>query len=56
MGHQGAVITILKPMLNMLDANGFVPEDRSFVNNMHTGVKIMMYEGHDKYDPSTTHI
>jgi hypothetical protein len=48
-GHQGAVLAILKPLLIMVDASGFVLEGWGF-NNIHNGVKTMLYEGHDKYD------
>jgi hypothetical protein len=37
MGHQGAVHTMLKPVLNRVDANGFVLEGCGF-NNIHNGV------------------
>jgi hypothetical protein len=49
MGHQGAMLAILKPVLNRADANGFVLEGWGF-NNIHNGVKIVLYEGHAKYD------
>jgi hypothetical protein len=41
MGHQGAVLAILKPVLNMVYASGFVLEGWGFIN-IHNGVKIMM--------------
>jgi hypothetical protein len=53
MGHKGAVLAILKPVLNKVDANGFVLEGWGF-NSIHNGVKIMLYEGHDKYDQFVT--
>jgi hypothetical protein len=55
MGHQGDVLAILKPVMNMLDANGFVLEGWGF-NNIHNGVKIMLREGHDKYDEFVTQL
>jgi hypothetical protein len=55
MGHQGAVLAILKPCLNMVDANGFVVEGSGF-KNIHNGVKTMLYEGHDNYYHFVTHV
>jgi hypothetical protein len=54
-GHQGAVLAILNPVLNKVDANGFVREGWGF-NNIHNGVKIMLYEGHDNYDEFATQL
>jgi hypothetical protein len=47
MGHQGAVLAILKQVLNIVDANGFVLEGLGF-NIIHKGVTILLYEGNDK--------
>jgi hypothetical protein len=55
MGHQGDVLAILKPVQNRVDANGFVLEGWAF-NSIHNGVKIMLYEGHDKYDKFVTQL
>jgi hypothetical protein len=54
-GHHGAVLAILKPVLNIVDANGFVLEVWGF-NNTHNGLNIMLYEGHDKYDQFVTQL
>jgi hypothetical protein len=48
-GHQEAVLEILKPLPNMVDANGFVLEGWGF-KSIHNGMTIMLYVGHDKYD------
>jgi hypothetical protein len=55
MGHQGAVLAILKPVLNGVDANGFVQEGWGF-NSIHNGAKIILYEGHDKFDQFVTQL
>jgi hypothetical protein len=55
MGNQGAVLAILKPVLTRVDANGFVLEGWGY-NNIHNVVKIMLYEGHDKYDQFVTQL
>jgi hypothetical protein len=55
MGHQGAVLAILKHVLNNVDANGFVLEGWGF-NNIQNGVKVVLYEGHDKYDQCVTQL
>jgi hypothetical protein len=55
MGHQRAVLAILKPVMNMVDANGVVLEGWGF-NTIHNGVKIMLYEGPDKYDQFVTQL
>jgi hypothetical protein len=55
MGHRGAVLAILKPVLNMVDANGLVLAGWGF-NYIHNGVNIMLYEGHDKYDQFVTQL
>jgi hypothetical protein len=55
MGHQGAVLATLKLVLKRVDANGFVLEGLGF-DNIHNGVKIMLYEGHDMYDQFVTHL
>jgi hypothetical protein len=47
MGNQGAMLAILKPVLTRVDANGFVLEGWGYTN-IHNGVKIILYEGHDK--------
>jgi hypothetical protein len=44
MGHQGAVLNILKHVLNKFNSNAFVLEGWG-LNNIHNGVKIMLYEG-----------
>jgi hypothetical protein len=49
------MLTILKPVLNEVDAHGFVLEGWGF-NNIPNGVKIMLYEGHDKYDQFVTQL
>jgi hypothetical protein len=48
MDNHGPVLAALKPVLNIVDANGLVMEGRGF-NNIHNNVKIMAYEGHEKY-------
>jgi hypothetical protein len=55
MGSQGAVLAIPMPMLIMVDTNGFVLERWGY-KNIHNAVKIMLYEGHDKYDQLATQL
>jgi hypothetical protein len=55
MGHQGAVLVILMPVVNIVASHGFVLEGLGF-NNIHIGVKTMVYDGrYDKYDQFVTH-
>jgi hypothetical protein len=55
MGNQGAVLCIQKPLLTRVDTNGFVLEGWGY-NSIHNAVKIMLYEGHDKYDQFVTQL
>jgi hypothetical protein len=55
MGNQGAVLAILKPAMNMVDANGLMLAGWGF-NGIHNGVKTTMYEGFEKYDQFVTQI
>ena len=55
MGNQGAVLCILKPVLTRVDTNGFVLEGWGY-NSIHNAVKIMLHEGHDKYDQFVTEL
>eukprot|EP00873_Tetraselmis_striata_P010756 jgi/Tetstr1/431020/TSEL_002038.t1 len=53
LGHQGAVLAILKPLLRRVDEEGYVMEGWG-VDSIHNAVKIMLYEGQDKYEQFIT--
>jgi hypothetical protein len=42
-------------VLTRVDTNGFVLEGWGY-NNIHNAVRIMLYEGHDKYDQFVTQL
>eukprot|EP00873_Tetraselmis_striata_P038123 jgi/Tetstr1/458387/TSEL_044825.t1 len=47
--YEGALLAILKPLLIRVDKSGYVMEGWA-VKNIHNYVKIVLYEGQDKYD------
>eukprot|EP00873_Tetraselmis_striata_P012416 jgi/Tetstr1/432680/TSEL_022048.t1 len=49
LGHQGAVLAILNPLLMRVAKSGCVLEGWA-VNSIHNAVKIMLYEGQYKHD------